>query len=319
MKYNFCTYFDKNYLYKGLTLYNSLSKVCSDFKLWILCFDDIVIDLVGKIGLRNAELISLKEFEDEKLLSIKDTRSLVEYYWTCTPSLPLHILNRYPSLEMITYLDADLFFYSDPGPLYDEFGGNSILITEHRYTKNTEYNIKHRGRYNVQFLIFRNDNNAVECLNWWRERCIEWCYFRSEDGKLGDQKYLDDWTDRFKGVKVLEHKGGGLAPWNIDGYKIKKDKNVVFVDEDPLIFYHFHQLKILSDNRYDLMEGYRLRKEDIDLVYYPYIKSIKEAIEKVSRIEPGFNFGFSQEDTTTKGKIRDAKRKMMGKYYVMSC
>lgn len=319
MQYTFCTYFDRNYLYKGLTLYNSLSKVCPDFKLWILCFDDIVYDLLSRMKLKYIELISLRDFEDVKLLSIKNTRSQVEYYWTCTPSVPLYILQRYPSLEMITYLDADLFFYADPAPIFEEFADNSILITEHRYIKDVEYNIQYRGRYNVQFIIFRNNDKALECLRWWRDRCIEWCYFRSEDGKLGDQKYLDDWMDRFKGVKVLEHKGGGLAPWNIAGYRISKGRDGVFVDEDRLIFCHFHQLSILSNNKFDLVSGYRLRKEDVKLVYLPYIKALKESIEKVSGIEPHFNFGFSAQDTTLLGRINEAKRRMMGKYYVMGC
>lgn len=67
MNHNFCTLFDKNYLYKGLALYNSLKKNCENFKLFILCMDDVTYSLLHKINLENVELISLKEFEDEEL------------------------------------------------------------------------------------------------------------------------------------------------------------------------------------------------------------------------------------------------------------
>ena len=68
--------------------------------------------------------ISEKVFEDnnKSLQKVKSDRSRIEYYFTCTPSLPLYILKNYPEVDIITYLDADLFFFSNPAPIYNELG-----------------------------------------------------------------------------------------------------------------------------------------------------------------------------------------------------
>ena len=303
MTYNFCTFFDRNYLYKGLALYYSLLEHCGEFNLWIVCFDDISFSVLQKMNLKNVKLISMEEFEDEELLSIKDTRSATEYCWTCTPSIPLYILNKERSLDHIAYLDADLFFYNDPAPIFKEFEGGSILITEHRYAKNVKHYAKKYGKYNVQFMVFRNNASGLECLNWWRDRCIEWCYDKQSDGKFGDQKYLDDWTTRFEGVHVLKHLGGGLAPWNISNYKISNTNNKIYVNEDSLIFYHFHSFKIINNKKFDIVGGYNLKKEHIFKIYMPYIKTIKQMIDIVHDIDPKFNYGYYQKNLLDYAKL----------------
>lgn len=293
MKHNFCTLFDKNYLYKGLSLYNSLLKNCPEFVLWILCMDDIVYDRLDKFDLKKAVLIRYSDFEDEELRKIKPTRSVAEFCWTCTPSLPWYILQKEPSMEMITYLDADLLFYSDPTPIYKEFGDNSVMIIEHRFPEHLKH-MEVNGIYNVQMMVFRNNDLGLECLNWWRDRCNEWCYYRLEDGKMGDQKYLDDWTTRFKGVHVLQHKGSGVALWNVMNYKTTERGSKVFIDDNPLIFYHFHQFNILKKGSYDYGEGsiYNLTPDNVRLIYKPYVQAIEEAMGQVKKIDPKFNYGF---------------------------
>jgi hypothetical protein len=292
MTYNFCTYFDSNYLYRGITMYRSLSCVSHDFKLWVLCFDHLTYKLLSKMNPKNVELISLEEFEDEDLRRVKKDRSTVEYFWTCTPSLPLYILNRYPELSMITYIDADLYFYSDPSPIFKEFNTNSILLIEHRYAKDIENKIKNNGRYNVQFITFRNDGVGINASKWWRERCLEWCYRRSEDGKMGDQKYLDDWITRFQNICVLRNKGAGLAPWNIIRYNVKQMGHKIFVDEDELIFYHFHFFKMYSKSLFNL-STYKLSNDHKRLIYIPYIRSIGETIHYIKEFDESFNKGYS--------------------------
>ena len=77
--------------------------------------------------------------------------------------------------------------------------------------------------YNVEWVTFRRDPDGLEALNWWHDRCIEWCYQRAEDGKMGDQKYLDDWLVRFERVHVVRHPGAGLAPWNVKAHRLGED------------------------------------------------------------------------------------------------
>ena len=294
MKYHFCTLFDRNYLYKGLALYNSLLKHCPDFVLWILCMDDITHAMLTNMGLKNAQLIRLHDFEDEELLRAKRSRTVAEYCWTCTPSLLLYVLKNDPSADMVAYLDADLFFFSSPSPIYEEFGDNSIMIIEHRFPEHLRH-MEENGIYNVQMLIFRNNAPGMECLKWWRDRCNEWCYFRLEDGKMGDQKYLDDWPVRFEGVHVLQHKGAGVALWNIMRYRTNEKHGKVHIDDDPLIFYHFHQFDILRSGSYDYgaREHYSLTSEDIKYIYLPYVKAIEHAIGQVRSVDPLFNYGLT--------------------------
>src|SRR3989338_5581910 len=200
MRY-FCTYFDTHYLSRGLALYRSLQRHCPAFQLWVLCMDTACHEILLKLGMPEVHLIPLEQFErgDSSLLEAKLNRTTLEYYFTCTPSLPLYILNQCPEADIITYLDADLFFFSDPAPVYAEMADASIAIIEHRFPPELQEYIK-SGIYNVGWISFRRNAKAIECLRWWRERCIEWCYLGMEEKGCGDQKYLDDWQSRFKDV-----------------------------------------------------------------------------------------------------------------------
>ena len=214
--YNYCTLFDSNYLTRGLAMYESLKKHSKGFHLYIFAFDDKSYNLLKKLNFEDVTIVSLNEFEDDKLLKIKQNRTATEYCWTCTPSIIKYSIETY-NLNSCIYLDADLYFFSNPSILIEEMNNKSILITEHRYTPEYDQSAT-SGIYCVQFMIFKNDINGMKALNWWIDSCNNWCYAKYEDGKFGDQKYLDDWTTKFNGVHVLQNLGGGVAPWNIQQF-----------------------------------------------------------------------------------------------------
>lgn len=317
--YNFCTLFDKNYLTRGLALYYSLEKHCDNFHLYIFPFDEITYSLLKQLELPKVTLISLKEFEDEKLLAVKPGRTVAEYCWTSTSSTILYVLNNF-EVDNCTYIDADLFFYSSPKPLFDELGDKSILLTEHRYSPEYNKEVK-SGKYCVQFVTFKNDEKGRNALQWWRDRCLEWCYNRFEDGKFGDQLYLDDWTERFEGVHVLKHIGGGLASWNVQQYRFYKENDKLFVSEKegekhPVVFYHFHYLRFFNNGEIELGRRY-LSNEVKEYFYKPYIIFLDSLKEKVTAYNNSFDSnGSSSKPLNWKTPILFIYRKITGVYNI---
>jgi hypothetical protein len=105
------------------------------------------------------------------------------------------------------------------------------------------------GRYNVSFQIFKNDDTGNECLDTWRDQCIAWCgdHFDETNHRYADQKYLDEWTTLFPGrVKELYDHVSGLAPWNLNHYRVERKDKKYYSNGDRIIFYHFHHFKIFS-------------------------------------------------------------------------
>lgn len=257
--------------------------------------DDRTYTILNQLKLNHVELISLKKFEDEKLLSVKKKRSFGEYCWTCTPSLLLYIFKKYSNLKLLTYLDADLYYYSSPEPIYKEFGKKSIMLIPHRHSSEYEDLEKVHGKFNVGMLIFRKDREGLACLKYWRKRCIEWCYCRREPKKYGDQFYLNDFPKMFKNVYILQNKGANVAPWNVSSYNIKKIGGQIFIDEVPLIFYHAATLQIYPNYKFKPIVNplFKVSPAKIKIIYPQYYSELIKVIKWVGMFKPDFNSGIN--------------------------
>ena len=276
---HFCTYFDHRYLAQGLALHTSLSATCGSFTLWVLALSDEAEQMLASARLDNLRVVPLSTLEnfDPELRASRATRSLVEYYFTCSPCFPRYLLRTQDDIHEVTYLDSDLYFFSDPQRVFDEIGDASVAITPHRFTPASAPTHAQHGIYNVGWLTFRDDANGRDCLEWWRERCVEWCFDRVEADRYADQKYLDRFPTLFKGVHAITHPGANLAPWNIGGCNIEWRDDTVRVDGRELVFFHFQGLRRLFDGCYDSnLTGYgaRLTPASRDHIYRPYLHTL---------------------------------------------
>jgi len=274
---NYITLFNFNYLPQGLTMFYSLKKYFPKSRLWVVCMDKKVENDLQKRNLPDLKTISLKEIENKNLKKVKKNRKFVEYCWTLTPFLPTYFFKKYKAAESITYLDADIFFYNNPQPIIKEFkkSKKSILLTEHGF--HTKQDVSHiSGKFCVQYMIFKNNKNSKKILEWWQEKCLDWCHDYPDKGRFGDQKYLDEWPKLFrKYIHIAKRKKFFQAPWTYNRFNTK-DK----------IIYHFHGLKIDSYKVF-IFNNYGFTKKIIKDIYIPYCKSLKISLDKI-------NFDFKQ-------------------------
>jgi hypothetical protein len=261
---HYVTCFDSNYLPQGIALYNSLQKHTINSILWVICVDYKAKEVLEKYDFKKIRILFLKDLESEELLKVKKNRSRGEYIWTLSPFLPEWVFKQDTNIDRITYLDADMFFMNDPSPIFKEFDNSSkqVLITEHGYDK--EYDISNlSGKFCVQLIIYKR-KGSEEVLKWWKEKCLEWCYAKFEDGKCGDQKYLDMWPILFSDkVHILSNNNLILAPWNTSRYPSKE-----------LILWHFHGFRLLENRAILLHSGYKISNLIDDEIYQYYVSNI---------------------------------------------
>jgi hypothetical protein len=193
------------------------------------------------------EIVPLARLEAAypELAPLKRSRTLIEYYFTLSPFLP-HYLFANTDADRITYIDGDLYFFSSPRPVIDTFDDASVAITPHRFSFEFRNHLIY-GRFNVAWITYRRSPEGLDCVNTYKAECTAWCYDRAEDGKFGDQKYLDAWPARYPTLKIIEQKGFNLAIWNVNNYVIRVKNGAVMIDDDPLVFYHFASTQLLPD------------------------------------------------------------------------
>jgi hypothetical protein len=277
----YCTYFDHNYLPRGLALYHSLQRHSQGSRLWVLCLSEACYRTLVALDLPNLIPRRLADFEaaDPEVAATRSTRSVIEYYFTCSPAWMLFVVNSEPNAEWVTYLDSDLFFFASPEPIYAEMKDAAFGIIPHHFTKRLTY-MRRFGIYNVGWVSVRHRDEGFAALRWWRERCIEWCYDRVEGDRFADQRYLDRLPELFAGIHVIEHLGANLAPWNFADYRIEwRDGSVEIEGRYPLLFFHFFGVK--RSGRY-YFNSHRLYHAPFPnlvrrRIYEPYIAVLAES------------------------------------------
>lgn len=262
---NFCSYFDKNYLSRFLVLKDSIDEFKINYNYFVLALDNFVEDFFQKQKLKNIQVISLKDLEQEykDLIIAKNNRDLIEYYFTLSPFLPIYIFEKFKSVNLI-YVDSDFFFYKDPIQFSNQNLNSSVTLI--KQNANLKYGIFNVGLIQYNFNFFE----TYKILKIWSQECINSCVDIPDLKKnvYAEQKYLDKWIFELKNIKILSPECTVLSPWD--------SNQVIEKNINNMVAFHFHGFSFKNNFFYSGFSNYnkRLSKKICNNIYIPYSKKI---------------------------------------------
>jgi hypothetical protein len=271
-----------------MTLVKSILKWNENSKITILVLDDDAKNYIQKIKNDKINIINIQDliFSYPELNLAQSNRQRHEFIFTLTPFIIDFVLSKSQSKQIYAiYLDADTYFFSNPNGLMPEIVNFDICLTPHRYSQEKQLSLLKYGFFNVGLLAFKGGAISKEALNWWKNKCLEWCLDFPINGKFAEQGYLNEMAQIFSGVKIINHPGINMAPWNDTQIKIETlDKKVLIDEKYELLLYHFQGLSKFMSHYYSNHEAYgnSMREEVRELIYKPYVREL-ELVEQINR------------------------------------
>jgi hypothetical protein len=243
-KHVICTLFDHRYLPRGLCMIQSARRHGFTGDIWILCLSDECQRRLRMMELPDTKTVTLDQLEGHipRLRDARTNRSILEYYFTCMAALHTYLFETVPAIRGTMYVDSDILFFENPENIFDAIGDAPVAITPHNFTPQMRA-MERCGVFNGGWTAFRRTPEGLQCLAWWLERSLEWCYDRVEGERYANQAYLNKFPQIAPRTRVLSQKGYNCAPWNIGNYKVTERGGRLWVDDEPMAFFHFHGLK----------------------------------------------------------------------------
>jgi hypothetical protein len=243
-------------------------------------------------------VIPFDHFQDLELRNLVGTRPWREICWTSAACLLNYCLLKNHESNYIGYVDADCFFFGDIASMVSEIPEyKEIAIHEHNFSDDRLEWASKSGRFNVGVVIGRPSSEFTECIKSWRENVIQRCDVDLNAGRCGDQTYLNEWPEKFDSLYIFRNSGVGVAPWNLNNYKVSMSGSQVRVDNENVYFFHFHglEVKTIFSSVYLFVPagGYQLNSIPLSEIYLPYLKKIYEVTKEINlRFRP---FGFPSD------------------------
>ncbi|MBX4187729.1 MAG: hypothetical protein KW793_01175 [Candidatus Doudnabacteria bacterium] len=285
----FCSIVTLNYLAYAKTLNESLKASGNTEPYYVLIADyrSEYQDLVKASGLN---IITVQQLNIAELDELIEKYSAFEFSNILKPFFVKWLLKNHSEINYLVFLDSDIYVYDTFSDIYkylDSHPEYSALLTPHmiskkikeEYLKRTDYNIEQShfgyGLYNSGMLVYKNDERVVKYLDWHINKCSRYGFNMTDLHLFNEQKVLDMAPLTFDFVGIYSNMGYNVAPWNYYPNMMRKDNNKYFVEDQPLVFFHFSQV-----HKHDPANSLYYEVSDKDKeIYFKLISDYRERLK----------------------------------------
>lgn len=274
MKY-FCTLLDEQSLPRVLALHRSLRAHANGGEMIVLCLDEPTVTTLRRHNPPGMRLLTLEALlrPHPRLAAARMDRTASEFRLTCKSWLVHASLPEVPPGEWLTYVDASLYFFHSPKPVFEALDHASVAIVSRRHPAAWSI-LEQQGKYEPGWISLRHDPTGLRCAADWADRCAEWCYLHHMADRFAEQKYLDRWPHQFPGTHILATPGLNLCPGNLGTGTLSAGP---CLNNEPIVCFNFSELTHLAHQLYDPClhrYGQTLTPDLRRWIYQPYLREL---------------------------------------------
>jgi hypothetical protein len=184
---------------------------------------------------------------------------IIEFSTSLKPYIALRLMEEN---DKVIFLDPDTATYSSLDPILRDLDEAPVVLTPHyikpqpRTSYESDLPMMRFGSFNLGFFAIKRGEQAVEFLNWWSQRCIDFSFMETQFGLSTDQKWVSIAPCFFEFLKISFNPGYNAAAWNTFERRVTKDQSNDFWVNDKyrLVFFHFSNFNH-QDPQYLLKRG----------------------------------------------------------------
>jgi hypothetical protein len=280
-----------NYLAQAKTLYESIKKTNPAWKFIIGLVDknDKNVDL----SFLECEIVEVDKLNIAGFDAMIKKYSIIELLTSVKPFYIEWLFNNHTDAENIIYFDPDIMIFQPLVKLENSLKDFDVILTPH-FTAPindgylpTELHVMQTGVFNLGFIAVKRSVNVFNMLAWWQQRLKDKCVIDLSRGLFVDQIWANLMPAYFDKVLIEKYPGYNVAHWNLHERRLSKKNNGFFVNDEPLVFFHFshyspahpesiagHHNRFSFETRPDLKELYEQYKESLIKHHYFKLKNI---------------------------------------------
>ena len=239
--------------------------------------------------------LQLPQFEE-----MNSKYNIFELSCAMKPFVLEYFIKTYPSAEVAIYFDSDILVFNKLIACEVELKTHSAVITPHinyplsedGYFPNEQL-ILRSGLFNAGFIAINNSQDALDFINWWKERLIEKCFNNMQNGLFVDQAWLSYVPIFFPTISIFKNSGYNVAYWNLHERELSGNKPYRINTNVALVFFHFsgydiHNPELISkyQNRY----SFESKPEFLPLFEEYRNRIFENRYDQYKDIQPAFGF-----------------------------